>query len=50
MNKRQEIINELIKADQDGTWKTIYQKKNTHKLLKVEKQNKSRKTIKGTNT
>ncbi|MCA2096509.1 MAG: hypothetical protein E6005_01525 [Peptostreptococcus sp.] len=22
MNKRQEIINELIKADQDGTYKT----------------------------
>ena len=74
MNKKQELIDELIKADQDGTYKTyksteeikamnneeiqiIYSNmknylsdKSTHKLLKVEKQNKSRKTRKGTNT
>ena len=35
MNKRQEIINELIKADQDGTYKT-YKSKEEIKAMNNE--------------
>ena len=35
MNKRQELINELIKADQDGTYKTY---KSTEEIKAMNKE------------
>ena len=44
MNKRQELIDELIKADQDGTYKTY---KSTEEIGEIKGFEKSGDTCKG---